>query len=145
MVELFKTRTWATREEATAAASGSADFQYPDDVHARALAKATAKPAAIPGTPTLPARIMLPPPKCDGPYMGGQLIITKWNDYSLIRMICKDTPNPIACSYKTYEIASGKLISCLVMVGPVAHDNALVLRHEIGHCNGWSDKHEEAR
>ena len=88
---------------------------------------------------------MLPPPKYDGPYMGGQLIITKWNDYSLIRMICMDTPNPIACWYKTYETVSVMLISCLVMLGPVAHDNALVLRHEIGHCNGWTDKHEEAR
>jgi hypothetical protein len=100
---------------------------------------------AIPGSPTLPASIALPPPEFDGPYMGGQLIVTKWNDYSLIRMICKDTVNPIACSYKTYETVSGKLISCLVMLGPVAHDNEQVLRHEIGHCNGWTDKHEGAR
>jgi hypothetical protein len=59
-----------------------------------AIAKAEAKPAAIPGSPTLPAKIMLPPPMYDGPYMGGQLIVTKWNDYSLIRHICKETPLP---------------------------------------------------
>jgi hypothetical protein len=95
--------------------------------------------------PTLPAHITLPPAKYDGPYRGGQLIVTKWNDYSLIQHICKDVPNAVACSYKTYETATGKLISCLIMLGPAAHNNERVLRHETGHCNGWSDKHEGAR
>jgi hypothetical protein len=62
------------------------------------MQQALAQYAAIPGSPTLPAHVMIPPPKYDGPYRGGQLIVTKWNDYSLIRMICKDTVNPIACS-----------------------------------------------
>jgi hypothetical protein len=100
---------------------------------------------AIPGTPTLPATIALPPVEYDHEYRGGQLIVTKWDDYSLIRVICKDVVNPIACSYRTYNTATGKLISCLILLGPVAHDNEQVLRHEIGHCNGWSDKHEGAR
>jgi hypothetical protein len=92
----------------------------------------------------MPAVIPLPPAEFDHEYKG-QLIITKWNDYSLIQMICKETTNAIACSYRTYDSISGKPISCLIMLGPLAHDNARVLQHEIGHCNGWSNKHEGAR
>jgi hypothetical protein len=121
--------------------SGSASFKYPNDVHAEALARTTATPTA----PALPPYVTLPPAKYDGEYRGGQLIVTKWNDYSLIQLICKDTPNAVACSYKTYDPISGKLISCLIMLGPAAHNNERVLRHEIGHCNGWSDNHEGAR
>ena len=56
--------------------SGSADFQYP------------AQPAqAVPAIKPIP----LPPVEFDHAY-GGQLVVTKFNDYSLIRMICKDTP-----------------------------------------------------
>ena len=35
-------------------------------------------------------------------------------------------------------------LSCLIMLGPVAHDDERAMRHEIGHCNGWSDHHEGA-
>jgi hypothetical protein len=88
--------------------------------------------------------VPLPPVEFDRDYKG-QLVVTKFNDYSLIRMICKDTPNAIACSYRTYKVATGAPISCLIMLGPKAHDDERALRHEIGHCNGWSDKHEGAR
>lgn len=135
--------------------SGAADFQYPDDVHAKALAKAnnptTVSPAPANAqqtmtttAPTLPAYVALPPPKYDGPYRGGKLIVTKWDDYSLLQHLCKD-PGVIACSYGTYDSVTGNLISCLILLGPVAHDNARVLRHEIGHCNGWTSAHEGAR
>jgi hypothetical protein len=121
--------------------SGSAYFQYPNDVHAEALARTTATPAS----PALPPYITLPPAKYDGPYRGGQLVVTKWNDYSLIQQVCGDTPNAVACSYRTYDANTGKLISCLIMLGPAAHNNERVLRHEIGHCNGWSGDHEGGR
>ena len=88
--------------------------------------------------------VPLPPVEFDHAYTG-QVIVTKWNDYSLIRFICKDTPSAIACSYRTYNTVTGAPISCLVMLGPKAHDDERALRHEIGHCNGWSDKHEGAR
>jgi hypothetical protein len=95
--------------------------------------------------PALPAHVDLPPVKYDGPYRGGQVIVIKWNDYSMIRMICKDTPNPIACSYQTYSGIPDRPIACLIMLGPVAHNSAQVLRHEMGHCNGWASNHEGAR
>jgi hypothetical protein len=87
----------------------------------------------------------LPPAEFDRPYTGGQMIVTKWNDYNLLRLICKDDPTAIACSYRVYDSETGKPISCLIMLGPIAHNDPRVLRHEIGHCNGWSNKHEGAR
>ena len=106
-------------------------------------------PTVLPGplvgvVPTMPGYIPLPPAEFDHEYKG-QLVVTKWNDYSLIQLICKETKNAIACSYRTYDSVSGKPISCLIMLGPLAHNNAKVLQHEIGHCNGWSNKHEGAR
>ena len=97
-------------------------------------------PAAVPTLKQIP----LPPVEFDHPY-AGQLNVTKWNDYSLIRFICKYTPTSIACSYRTYNTATGAPISCLIMLGPKAHDDERALRHEMGHCNGWSGKHEGAR
>jgi hypothetical protein len=148
--------------------SGSADFKYPDDVHAKALEKIKvlekeialeqekakiieriqamikANPPVVTNGLALPARIALPPAKYDGEFKG-QVVITKWNDYSLIQNVCRDTPNAIACSYRTQDTASGKPISCLIMLGPAAHNNPAVLRHEIAHCNGWTNAHEGAR
>jgi hypothetical protein len=72
-------------------------------------------------------------------------VITRWNDYDLIRLICKDNPDAIACSYRTYNSVSGKSISCLIMLGPGTWEDERVMQHEVGHCNGWSNNHERAR
>jgi hypothetical protein len=107
-------------------------------------------PTHIPPAPTLatmpisPLPVPLPPPEFDREYKG-QLVVTKWNDYSLIRLICKDNPTAIACSYRTYNSITGENISCLVMLGPMAWSDERVMRHELGHCNGWTNKHEGAR
>lgn len=91
-------------------------------------------------------RPALPPVEYDRPYEG-QLIVTKWKDYSLLRSIChKDiTVDAIACSIRTWDIATGKPISCLIMLGPKAWDDARALRHEVGHCLGWPNDHPGAR
>jgi hypothetical protein len=85
----------------------------------------------------------LPPVEFDHAY-AGQLNITKWNDYSLIRVICEN-PNAIACSYRTYNTETKAPISCLILLGPKAHDDPRALRHEMGHCNGWSHDHPGGR
>ena len=110
--------------------NGSPYFKYP----------------ATPPEPPAPAMKppSLPPVEYDRKYTG-QLIVNKMNDYSLIRDLCKETVNAIACSYRSHEAVSGKPISCLIMLGPAAWNDDRALRHEIGHCNGWSDKHEGAR
>jgi hypothetical protein len=112
-----------------------------------APANAQTTPQAFSGSrPAAPALkpIPLPPVEFDHAY-SGQVIITKWNDYSLIRFICKDTPSAIACSYRTYNTVTGAPISCLVMLGPKAHDDERAMRHEMAHCNGWPGDHPGAR
>jgi hypothetical protein len=48
----------------------------------------------VPANPTPALKpIPLPPPEFDREYKG-QLVVTKWNDYSLIRHICKEPPRP---------------------------------------------------
>ena len=99
--------------------------------------------ATMPISPP-PFPVALPPTEYGHAY-GGQLVITRWNDYDLIRLICKDNPDAIACSYRVYDIASGKPISCLIMLGPGTWEDERVMQHEMGHCNGWSNDHERAR
>jgi hypothetical protein len=93
--------------------------------------------------PMMPARVMLPPPEFDHEYKG-RLTILKEPDYSLVQYVCKDVPNAIACNFRTFDSISGATISCLIMLGPLAHENAEVLRHEMGHCNGWPGDHPDA-
>ena len=93
--------------------------------------------------PILP-RVALPPVEFDHQYTG-KLTVLKEDNYAFIRHVCRDTPNAIACSYRTYDSVSGETLSCLIMLGPVAHNDARVMQHELGHCNGWSNDHERAR
>jgi hypothetical protein len=94
--------------------------------------------------PTAPAMkpIPLPPLKYDHEYRGGQVIVTRWHNYDLLRLICKDNPTALACSYVVRNEITGEQISCLIMLGPAAWDDERALRHEMGHCNGWSNQHE---
>lgn len=89
-------------------------------------------------------RVALPPVKFDRPYEG-QLTIVKFKDYSLLRTIChKDiTVDAIACTLFTYDNSTNG--SCLIMLGPKAWNDERLLRHEIGHCNGWPNDHVGAR
>ena len=112
----------------------------------------TIRPAPIPAkltpppvtAPISPFPVALPPLEYDHQYTG-KLTVLKQDDYLLIRELCRDVPTAIACSYRVYDIASGTTISCLIMLGPVAHDDPNALRHEIGHCNGWPGDHPGAR
>jgi len=53
----------------------------------------------------------------------------------------------LACAYPNYP----KQGSCMVFMGPAeeieaaGYSDSLAMRHEIGHCNGWSAKHERMR
>jgi hypothetical protein len=111
--------------------NGSAYFKYP----------------ATPPEPVAPALklTLLPPVKYDHEYRGGQIIVTRWHDYAMVRTMCRDNPTAIACSYRVIDKATGEDVSCLIALGPAAWNDERTLRHEIGHCNGWSDQHEGAR
>jgi hypothetical protein len=91
--------------------------------HFLAIVAALAATPAMAQNATGDWRASLPPPEYDYEYKG-QLVITKWNDYSIIRHICKDTSPPaVACSYRVYDSLTGKPLSCLIMLGPLVWDD----------------------
>jgi hypothetical protein len=100
--------------------------------------------APIPAMMPILPQVALPPTEFDRPY-AGKLTVLKEDNYLFIRHVCRDTPNAVACSYRTYDSVSGETLSCLIMLGPVAHNDARVMQHELGHCTGWSNDHERAR
>jgi hypothetical protein len=102
------------------------------------------RPAPIPAMMPIMPRVALPPVEFDHQY-AGKLTVLKEDNYVFIRHVCKDTPNAIACSFRTYDSVSGETISCLIMLGPETWEDERAMRHEIGHCNGWTNDHEGAR
>jgi hypothetical protein len=113
-------------------------------VNTDGLMEFTQQRIAKPGTAPAMKPIPLPPVAFDREYKG-KLTVVKENDYVLVRYICRENPQAIACSYRVHNSINGNQISCLVILGPVAHNDERALRHEIGHCNGWSNAHERAR
>ena len=123
----------------------------PDAADRPLTRSANPNPAASPGRPPptpvmLPvlSHVALPPAEYDRPYTG-RLTVLKEDSYLLIRHVCNDTPNPVACSFRTYDTVSGETLSCLILLGPKVHNDERALRHEIGHCNGWGGDHPGAR
>jgi hypothetical protein len=100
------------------------------------------RPAMMPVAPL--SDIALPPPEFDHEYKG-KLTVLKEDNYVFIKHVCSDVPNAVACSFRTYDSVTGTTISCLIMLGPEAHNDARVMAHEIGHCNGWPGDHPGAR
>jgi hypothetical protein len=80
-------------------------------------------------------RAILPPAEFDRPY-DGELIITRphWQEVS---RLCGKT-HAIGC---THGRETHLPYRCYVAIAPddelMGWDYAYVLRHEIGHCNGW--------
>ena len=102
------------------------------------------RPAPIPAMMPILPRVALPPVEYDHEYTG-KLTVLKEPTYVFIRHVCADTPNPIACSFRTYDSASGETISCLIMLGPDTWSDERAMRHEMAHCNGWPGDHPGAR
>ena len=113
-------------------------------VAVRANSDSAAHPGGKPDPTSAPSRVALPPVEFDHEYKG-KLSVLKEENYAFIRHVCRDNPSAIACSYRTFDSATGVTISCLIMLGPMAHNDARVMKHEIAHCNGWSNSHEGAR
>jgi hypothetical protein len=77
--------------------SGSPHFKYPPTV-------------------TEPVPVPIPPVKYDHEYRGGQVIVTRWHDYDMVRQICKGDPTAIACAYPVSNAKTGEQISCLILL-----------------------------
>ena len=92
----------------------------------------------------LSATYIMPPPQYDKPYTG-KATITYVNSAADVRDLCKRPTDPyaLACSY-----ALGR--TCWIIIGPKENIEAqgltmrLVMRHELAHCNGWTQAHEGA-
>jgi hypothetical protein len=93
--------------------------------------------------PILP-HVALPPAEFDHEFTG-KLVILREDTHAFLRHVCRDVPNAIACSYRTYDSISGETLSCLIMLGPEAHNDERVMRHEMAHCNGWPGDHPGAQ
>jgi hypothetical protein len=87
---------------------------------------------------------IMPPPQFDQPYTG-KIFTTIAKSRDEMRILCKKPQDPygLACSYR-YNDGN----TCWIIMAPEAELNAeglttaTTLRHELGHCNGWSGKHE---
>jgi hypothetical protein len=103
--------------------------------------------AAVPAVAQVPPQprhflindtFVLPPKEYDKPYIGA-LIVIYARDQDHVRELCPDVNfvgAAIACAIRGEE-------SCFVAIAPDADIAAagathwLVMRHEMGHCNGW--------
>ena len=91
---------------------------------------------------------VIPPAEFDRPYKG-KLTIIREPDLEKLRKQCSPTASPlvgasIGCAHHddtscTVYLASDDAIRAR------GFTSAIVLRHEIGHCNGWPGGHPRAR
>ncbi len=105
-----------------------------------------APPVAAPKPPKMADRYVLPPEQYDHPYTGK--LETFYDQSDAVRAtVCPRAVygTPIACALRN---GPG---GCIIVLGP---DEVLrargwsvetVIRHETGHCNGWSADHRNAR
>jgi hypothetical protein len=90
----------------------------------------------------------LPPEEFDRPF-DGRVVIQEATDGAEVRKLCPSMPftiEPLGCSYRI----PGLKICGIVKVSDdqiraAGHDPEIFMRHEIGHCHGWSSDHRGAR
>ena len=112
-------------------------------VAVRANSDSAAHPGGKPDPTSAPSRVALPPVEFDHEYKG-KLSVLKEENYAFIRHVCRDIlRHRLFLPY--LRLRHRRTISCLIMLGPMAHNDARVMKHEIAHCNGWSNSHEGAR
>jgi hypothetical protein len=89
---------------------------------------------------------ILPPPEYDYPFRGQLIAVRK--PAELMKEICPRTilPTTLACAVRFNEGKACVVIigdDALIEKGPWPYD--IILRHEVGHCNGWAGSHPNAR
>jgi hypothetical protein len=105
------------------------------------------RPLAAPELPSLKQlmekasrQLIMPPFEYDRPFEG-KLIVTEAPSKEEVRIDCGLPEPKLACAFPRPHKNE-----CEIIVAPEEHilrDG--YLRHEIGHCNGWSEKHEHSR
>jgi len=100
----------------------------------------------VPVTPVPTEHKILPPPEYDHVYEGDLTIIMVKTIEELLILCNVDGPNTLACSIRAYD----KKSCVIIMVDDEVMrlrgwSSGLLLRHEMGHCNGWTQAHEGQR
>lgn len=92
---------------------------------------------------------ILPPPEFDRPYTGRLTVDTVPTQRALAELCphaAARTPNLIGCTMRASDGGSCRVIlvadSVIIALGAT---RAKILRHEIGHCNGWPGHHPGGR
>jgi hypothetical protein len=112
-----------------------------------ALLAALASSPAAAQQPMADPGWILPPERYDHPYKG-HLTIQRATDEEMVRTCPAPLtlPKRIACAF---PIPAAN--SCLIVLAPRAtitaagYSEEIIIRHEIGHCNGWPADHNGAR
>ena len=110
--------------------------------------------AILPAKAQMPAsRAPLPPVEYDHPY-SGKLLVVKVSKRDLLQFLCTsdkvlDPQGPRVCDAMgcrfTFACALLRSTGCMVILGPGTWTDERVLRHAVGHCNGWPRDHQGAR
>jgi hypothetical protein len=117
--------------------------------HLGPIRPAELKPAVKPR----PAWI-LPPAEYDHPYTAGRLFVTMVDSQADVRDKCESTRQldvALGCSGKTHLKSDPSVKGCHIVIAnkevieAAGYVYDLVLRHEIGHCNGWPGDHPNAQ
>jgi hypothetical protein len=119
-------------------------------IHGGALALLLAAvPASAHGQVMQGDRI-LPPKEYDKPYTDGFLVIRQGETMQEMTRFCPMQPPfgypRLACSYQ-YAKSAGCVVFVATddMIKSYGIDPTAVMRHELGHCNGWPSTHFGAR
>jgi hypothetical protein len=126
-----------------------------------ALTAAPAAAQSIPLPPKKPAPFVkprpayiLPPAAYDHPYTAGQFWVTVVDSQADVRDKCESTrllDVALACARQTHVKSDPSVKVCWIVIANADVINAagyvydIVLRHEIGHCNGWPADHPNAQ
>ena len=100
----------------------------------------------VPVRPVTTEHKILPPPEFDHVYEGDLTIVMVKTVEELLILCNIESQITLACSIRAYD---GK--SCLIMMVDDevmrrrGWTTGLLLRHEMGHCNGWTQAHEGQR
>jgi hypothetical protein len=95
--------------------------------------------------------VLLPPLEYDHPFTSGDLyVVDVEGDPEKMKEWCKILPPP-AMGKVRLGCTIGYPLHCTIIhmgtdyISKQGYTLNIVMRHEIGHCNGWVDSHEKAR
>jgi len=134
-------------EKARARAERVAYINCLAEKHETENSSKTEAPAPLPLPPNVSRKVarILPPVEYDHPY-NGKLTVAIVNKEQMARLCPKLYPITLSCAYP-YETMSMCQIVMITddIIAAAGWTPKIVLRHELGHCNGWPNDHRGAR